>query len=81
MTSCIHFLVSISIQTQGTGGKKVIQTDEWRNGPVEERLEYALVKVSYRSLNWRPGASSWLTGAVAGGVVLTVAGEGDALDH
>nr|BAG61745.1 unnamed protein product [Homo sapiens] len=31
-------------QTQGTGGKKVIQTDEWRNGPVEERLEYALVK-------------------------------------
>ncbi|KAI2521971.1 5-methyltetrahydrofolate-homocysteine methyltransferase [Homo sapiens] len=32
-------------QTQGTGGKKVIQTDEWRNGPVEERLEYALVKV------------------------------------
>ncbi|PNJ43433.1 MTR isoform 1 [Pongo abelii] len=32
-------------QTQGTGGKKVIQTDEWRNGSVEERLEYALVKV------------------------------------
>uniref|UniRef100_A0AC11C524 5-methyltetrahydrofolate-homocysteine methyltransferase n=1 Tax=Ovis aries TaxID=9940 RepID=A0AC11C524_SHEEP len=32
-------------QTQGKGGKKVIQTDEWRNGPVEERLEYALVKV------------------------------------
>ncbi|PNI55279.1 MTR isoform 1 [Pan troglodytes] len=32
-------------QTQGTGGKKVIQTDEWRSGPVEERLEYALVKV------------------------------------
>ncbi|XP_054326736.1 methionine synthase isoform X5 [Pongo pygmaeus] len=31
-------------QTQGTGGKKVIQTDEWRNGSVEERLEYALVK-------------------------------------
>uniref|UniRef100_A0A2K5QD17 Methionine synthase n=1 Tax=Cebus imitator TaxID=2715852 RepID=A0A2K5QD17_CEBIM len=32
-------------QTHGQGGKKVIQTDEWRNGPVEERLEYALVKV------------------------------------
>ncbi|XP_016285722.1 methionine synthase isoform X3 [Monodelphis domestica] len=31
-------------QTHGTGGKKAIQTDEWRNGPVEERLEYALVK-------------------------------------
>uniref|UniRef100_A0AAA9S438 Methionine synthase n=1 Tax=Bos taurus TaxID=9913 RepID=A0AAA9S438_BOVIN len=31
-------------QTQGKGGKKVIQTDEWRNGPLEERLEYALVK-------------------------------------
>ncbi|KAL2770654.1 methionine synthase isoform 2 [Daubentonia madagascariensis] len=32
-------------QTQGKGGKKVIQTDEWRSSPVEERLEYALVKV------------------------------------
>uniref|UniRef100_A0A8D2D6K0 Methionine synthase n=1 Tax=Sciurus vulgaris TaxID=55149 RepID=A0A8D2D6K0_SCIVU len=32
-------------QTQGKGGKKVIQTDEWRNSPIEERLEYALVKV------------------------------------
>ncbi|XP_068088243.1 methionine synthase [Hyperolius riggenbachi] len=31
-------------QTTGKGGKKVIQTDEWRNGTVEERLEYALVK-------------------------------------
>ncbi|XP_059981725.1 methionine synthase isoform X3 [Lagenorhynchus albirostris] len=31
-------------QTQGKGGKKVIQTDEWRNGPIEERLAYALVK-------------------------------------
>uniref|UniRef100_A0A8D0E9X5 Methionine synthase n=1 Tax=Salvator merianae TaxID=96440 RepID=A0A8D0E9X5_SALMN len=31
-------------QTHAQGGKKVVQTDEWRNGPVEERLEYALVK-------------------------------------
>ncbi|XP_063774129.1 methionine synthase [Pseudophryne corroboree] len=31
-------------QTTAKGGKKVIQTDEWRNGTVEERLEYALVK-------------------------------------
>ncbi|XP_045673590.1 methionine synthase isoform X3 [Phyllostomus hastatus] len=31
-------------QTHGAGGKKVTQTDEWRDGPVEERLEYALVK-------------------------------------
>ncbi|XP_006872073.1 PREDICTED: methionine synthase [Chrysochloris asiatica] len=31
-------------QTHGKGGKKVIQTDEWRNGLIEERLEYALVK-------------------------------------
>nr|XP_045007356.1 methionine synthase isoform X2 [Jaculus jaculus] len=31
-------------QTHGKGGKKVIQTDEWRNSPVEERLEHALVK-------------------------------------
>ncbi|XP_026171111.1 methionine synthase isoform X2 [Mastacembelus armatus] len=26
------------------GGKKVLQTDEWRKGSVEERLEYALIK-------------------------------------
>ncbi|EPY87536.1 methionine synthase isoform 1 [Camelus ferus] len=32
-------------QAQDKGGKKVIQTDEWRGGPIEERLEYALVKV------------------------------------
>ncbi|XP_021071766.1 methionine synthase [Mus pahari] len=31
-------------QTHGKGGKKIIQTDEWRNGSIEERLEYALVK-------------------------------------
>ncbi|XP_007954426.1 methionine synthase [Orycteropus afer afer] len=31
-------------QTHGKGGKKVTQTDEWRNNPIEERLEYALVK-------------------------------------
>uniref|UniRef100_A0A8C5MV13 Methionine synthase n=1 Tax=Leptobrachium leishanense TaxID=445787 RepID=A0A8C5MV13_9ANUR len=31
-------------QTKAKGGKKVIQTDEWRSGSVEERLEYALVK-------------------------------------
>ncbi|XP_015278410.1 PREDICTED: methionine synthase [Gekko japonicus] len=31
-------------QTHAQGGKKVVQTDEWRNGSVEEMLEYALVK-------------------------------------
>ncbi|KAI2658201.1 Methionine synthase [Labeo rohita] len=31
-------------QNNAKGGKKVIQTDEWRLGSVEERLEYALVK-------------------------------------
>uniref|UniRef100_A0A669NWR2 Methionine synthase n=1 Tax=Phasianus colchicus TaxID=9054 RepID=A0A669NWR2_PHACC len=31
-------------QNHAQGGKKVIQTDEWRNSTVEERLEYALVK-------------------------------------
>ncbi|KAJ6664657.1 hypothetical protein lerEdw1_006230 [Lerista edwardsae] len=31
-------------QTHAQGGKKVVHTDEWRNGSVEERLEYALVK-------------------------------------
>uniref|UniRef100_A0A672LXG4 Methionine synthase n=1 Tax=Sinocyclocheilus grahami TaxID=75366 RepID=A0A672LXG4_SINGR len=31
-------------QNHTKGGKKVIQTDEWRLASVEERLEYALVK-------------------------------------
>ncbi|KAG2467377.1 METH synthase, partial [Polypterus senegalus] len=31
-------------QNNAKGGKRVIQTDEWRNGTVEERLEYALIK-------------------------------------
>ncbi|XP_036309301.1 methionine synthase isoform X1 [Pipistrellus kuhlii] len=31
-------------QTHGTGGRKAVQTDEWRSGSVEERLEHALVK-------------------------------------
>ena len=29
----------------GKGAKKQVVTDEWRHGNVEERLEYALVKV------------------------------------
>ncbi|KAF7253591.1 Methionine synthase, partial [Varanus komodoensis] len=32
-------------QTHTQGGKKMVQTDEWRHSSVEERLEYALVKV------------------------------------
>lgn len=35
-----------SFQTHAQGGKKVVQTDEWRKGSVEERLEYALIKVN-----------------------------------
>ncbi|XP_051769850.1 methionine synthase-like [Ctenopharyngodon idella] len=31
-------------QNNAKGGKKVVQTDEWRRSSVEERLEYALVK-------------------------------------
>ncbi|XP_069373354.1 methionine synthase isoform X2 [Paralichthys olivaceus] len=31
-------------QSNVKGGKKVIQTDEWRQASVEERLEYALIK-------------------------------------
>ncbi|XP_041670829.1 methionine synthase isoform X3 [Cheilinus undulatus] len=31
-------------QNNVKGGKKVVQTDEWRSGSVEERLEYALIK-------------------------------------
>ncbi|XP_037547504.1 methionine synthase [Nematolebias whitei] len=31
-------------QNNVKGGKKVIQTDEWRTKDVEERLEYALIK-------------------------------------
>ena len=61
-----HLSIHISIQTQGKGGKKVIQTDEWRNGPLEERLEYALVKVSVgRRLGAGPGGwwHGWMRGA------------------
>jgi len=29
------------------GAKKVVQTDEWREGSVAERLEYALIKVTW----------------------------------
>lgn len=32
-------------QSMGAGAKKQVVTDEWRNCPVEERLEHALVKV------------------------------------
>lgn len=32
-------------QNHAQGGKKVVQTDEWRKSSVEERLEYALIKV------------------------------------
>ena len=32
-------------QGMGKGAKKQVTTDEWRNGNVEERLEYGLVKV------------------------------------
>uniref|UniRef100_A0A8B9FLT7 Methionine synthase n=1 Tax=Amazona collaria TaxID=241587 RepID=A0A8B9FLT7_9PSIT len=31
-------------QNHAQGGKKVVQTDEWRKSSVEERLEYALIK-------------------------------------
>ncbi|KAM8837245.1 methionine synthase isoform 1-T1 [Spinachia spinachia] len=31
-------------QNHVKGAKKVVQTDEWREGNVEERLEYALIK-------------------------------------
>ncbi|XP_034564019.1 methionine synthase isoform X2 [Notolabrus celidotus] len=31
-------------QNHAKGEKKVVQTDEWRGGSVEERLEYALIK-------------------------------------
>ncbi|KAK6489234.1 methionine synthase [Huso huso] len=31
-------------QNHTKGGKKVVQTDEWRFLPVEERLEYSLIK-------------------------------------
>lgn len=34
------------MQGLGKGAKKQVVTDEWRHGNVEERLEYALVKVT-----------------------------------
>ena len=53
--------VDVSIQTQGRAGKTAMQPDEWRNGPTEERIEYALVKVSVR---WRlvAGPGGWWPG-------------------
>lgn len=36
------------MQGLGKGAKKQVVTDEWRHGNVEERLEYALVKVTKR---------------------------------
>lgn len=74
-TICIHFLVLLLIQTHGKGGKKVIQTDEWRNGSIEERLEYALVKVSTRAC---PGSLVAQSGSQV--PLLTVVAVGDALD-
>ena len=62
----------ISFKTHGRGGKKVVQTDEWRGGPVEERLEYALVKVSHgpcTSLGW--GSAPSLSDVIAAGEELT----------
>ncbi|XP_042371900.1 methionine synthase-like [Plectropomus leopardus] len=32
-------------QNNAKGAKKVVQTDEWRESSVEDRLEYALIKV------------------------------------
>ena len=33
-------------QNQKSGGKKVVESEEWRNWPVEERLSHSLIKVS-----------------------------------
>ena len=40
------YLLSV-LKEMGKGAKKQIVTDEWRGGNVEERLEYALVKVTW----------------------------------
>ena len=32
-------------QSQKTGGKKLVESEEWRSWAVEERLSYSLVKV------------------------------------
>ena len=47
--SLVSFLIYtkiLSMQGLGKGAKKQVVTDEWRHGNVEERLEYALVKVT-----------------------------------
>ena len=36
----------VNLKGLGKGAKKQVVTDEWRHGNVEERLEYALVKVT-----------------------------------
>lgn len=60
-----------------------MQTDEWRNGPIEERLEYALVKVSCvgpAGVGTRGPGPLQLSG-VATAVQLAAAGRGDLLDQ
>ncbi|XP_069373353.1 methionine synthase isoform X1 [Paralichthys olivaceus] len=43
-TEATEKLLAYTQQSNVKGGKKVIQTDEWRQASVEERLEYALIK-------------------------------------
>lgn len=64
------------MQTHGKGGKKNVQSDEWRNNSIEERLEYALVKVS--CMTWT-GFLMLQGGGWQG--VMTMVGEGEALDN
>lgn len=40
------FVFFFPFQEMGSSEKKVSATDEWRNLDVEDRLEYALVRVT-----------------------------------
>lgn len=44
-TSVKELYIFFSFQEMGSSEKKVTASDEWRNMPVEDRLEYALVRV------------------------------------
>ena len=48
---CSDILNLFWTQGLGKGAKKQVVTDEWRHGNVEERLEYALVKVKKQYIN------------------------------
>ncbi len=52
-------LYCCSSQNHVKGGKKLVQTDEWRQGSAEDRLEYALIKVRCQMIRQQEGFSQF----------------------